>query len=312
MTISPFVESDDPRLPPATANGIPTSEYDRFRSGVELQTDFQRFLGTYTVSAGSKESNEFEQYTIGWSSEYDEEATYTERDKFAPDAYVSSSLTLQPIEKDVNIAFPCQANGAIDIFATREYISLPNRPPLQTKPYAGPHGSLGHGNEDLVTGHADVIVNTIDFAETTSVRPYDEYNLGSVALNAAKAAYTGVPFLSASLVSGTMGWECNVSAFDETESFIIGKVTMATGSYAVLPRDVTIDQMLISMSNTPETCNHMLGVNEVSTTAGFDYVRPAKCYVIGTLGVEAGKMRQKIPNNVHVGTDSIAFGGMLQ
>lgn len=289
--IDPFIETPALRIPPATTSGSDTTPFDRFRQGVEVTSQAYRALGLYKAGTGT-DDHSLEQTEFGQVIELEPSLTYTDRTGYAPLTYMSGGMTLPFPLDEMRGGFAELYDGVLEPLAIR----MPAAHASIDFPvdHHAIKAGLQAGNVDVM-GRADQVVSTRLVYGTGASPFFDaQETFGDVALPGFVSDVVPV-----------------VPPFDDVKRVLtVDKLPSGSSvsSATSLLRDVVMEELVAASTGGLEP---LLPLGHVSMPSGYSYDTPLQKLVVTSSGTnEFASLKAKTP--YAYGTDSIAFGGLLQ
>lgn len=292
MPTEPFIETPSPRLVVSATIGSDTTAIDAFRQGVEMTTPMHRYSGIYKMSAGT-DDHSLPQNEFGQTVELEPTLAFVDHVGYEKSTFMSGGLTLPFPLDEMRGGYAELMDGVLEpltirLAAAHATVDFP------VDAHAIRAG-LQAGNIDI-TGKTDIVVTVRPVFEPGSSPFIDaQETFGDVALPG---------FLS--------DVERMVEPYDDVRRVLVIDDFPTGSSLGIVPtllRDPVMEELVMASTGGIEP---MIPYGFVSMPAGNTYDVPTM-RTVATSSVstrEITALKAKTPFSY--GTDSIAFGGLLQ
>lgn len=291
MPIEPYVEAPTVRIRATPTSGSDTTAIDPYRQGVELTIDKYRYQGPMKLSAGTPDHSMYDA-VFGQVDHLEPVTEFADADEYTARLFLTASEATcigQPIS-NLQGSFAELYDGVLEpleirSIAAHSSIDFPY-------PAHGIYASFQEGNPDLFDRSEQITdIKKVSVAQGLAyIDAQDTFGSATLPGYVSEQSPAIVPFI-------------DVVHSRSIEAVHAGAVAGASPS---LIDDVDMAMVLVGASSSLEP---MLLIDEISMTAGMTYAVPVRKELLSGSGTVTG---YKLRRPYSLGTDSIAFGGLLQ
>lgn len=285
----PFIETPSPRLVVSATIGSDTTAIDAFRQGVEITTDAHRYSGIYKMSAGT-DDHSLPQNEFGQTVELEPVLAFVDHVGYEKSTFMSGGLTLPFPLDEMRGGFAELMDGVLEPLAVR-LVAAHATVDFPVDAHAI-RASLQAGNADI-GDKTDVVV---------SIRPV--FDPGSSPFFDAQETFGDV-----ALPGFVSDVERRIEPYDDVKRVLVVKNFPTGSTFSLAPellRDAVMEELVMASTGGIEP---MMPYGFVSMPAGNTYDVPTM-RVVATESAGRPIIKAKAPFSY--GTDSMAFGGLLQ